>query len=226
MPLQSGDLVSGKATGVPISSDFSIVLLYGNPAALKNTFQRFAGDLNSNDPRQVGWAQWAIVYMAPADFEPLIENLARIPPYGERGRNLWYPVDGVDGLTRLNTASGCRLLAYLAEHDGRSDAVEGLGKTGIKSYLPLLMRLFQNPKLADSSAKAMGMLGGEDAMQFLITQLHSSNVTDRQNAAVGLGYTGDRNAVRPLITALYDQNETVRSDALSTLGRLTHPHTI
>jgi len=216
------DFFSGKNLAVPISSEFPIVLVVGSPRALKQAFERVTRDLNSKDPQRVGWAQWAIIYLAPASFEPLIQDLARIDPYGDEGGKMWYPVDGVDGLARLNTASARRTLAFLAKQKERPDAIEALGKTRDLSYLSLLIGLCRNPKLAQPSVEAIGMLGGKGAMQFLMSQLRSASATERQNAAWGIGYTGDREAVRPLAAALYDPDEGVRYAAQEGLGRLTH----
>jgi PBS lyase HEAT-like repeat-containing protein len=216
------DFFAGSHRELPISSAFPIVLVQGSPGALKQAFERVTKDLKSKDPQRVGWAGWAVVYLAPANFEPLVQSLARINPYGEVGGNMWYPVDGVDGLARLNTASARRTLSYLAEHKERPDAVEALGKTGDRSYLPLLIRLCRNPNLAQSSDEAIGMLGGDDAIRFLVSQLRSAGAIERQDAARGLGYTGDREGVRPLVEALYDPVESVRSAAQEGLGRLTH----
>jgi hypothetical protein len=212
----------GDHRDLPISSEFPIVLVQGSLGALKQAFERVTRDLKNKDSQRAGWARWAVVYLAPASLEPLIQSLARIDPYGEGGGNMWYPVDGVDGLARLNTASARRTLAYLAEQKERFDAIEALGKIGDRTYLPLLIRLYQNPKLAQSSAEAISMLGGEDAIRFLLSQLGSASAIERENAAWGLGYSGNREAVRPLAAALYDPDEKVRFAALRGLGRLTH----
>lgn len=206
---------------ISISSEFAITLAKGNREALKPIFERVAKDLKSKDPGRVGQAQWAIVHLAPVSFEPLIKKLALIGPNSAPERSGWL-VDGVDGLARLNTPSARRTLAYLAEHKGRGDAAVALAKTGDRSYLPLLIRLVRDRVLGESPAAAVGIMGGKDALRFLVSQLHSKNFIDRQNAAWGLSFTGDGEAVRPLVEALYDPNMYVRRTALEALGRLTH----
>lgn len=213
---------SGNRREVPISSEFPIALVSGSSTVLKQAFERVTRDLNSKDPQRVGWAQWVVIHLAPAGFEPLIQSLAQLDPYEDGGGKMWYGVDGVDGLARLDTASARRTLAYLAKQKERFDAIEALGKTRDLSYLPLLIDLCRNPKLAKSSAEAIGMLGGEGAVRFLMSQLRSASATERQNAAWGLGYTGDREAVQPLAAALYDPDDSVRYAAQESLGRLTH----
>jgi len=223
---QREDFTEGSYRRFPISSEFRVTLVQGSPAALKQAFERVIRDLKSMDFLQLGWAQWAMIYLAPPSLETFVRNLAeivQIVPYGHDQNTIkFYGVEGVDGLARLNTDSARRTLAYLAEHKGRSDAVKALGRTGDRSYLPLLIRLYRSPELANSSAEATGMLGGEVAMRFLISQLHSTSAEGRQHGAAGLGYVGEREAVHPLVEALYDPDKAVRHAAECALTRLTH----
>lgn len=220
---QREDFTEGSYHKFPISFELRVTLVQGSPAALMQAFQPVIRDLKSKDFLRLGWAQWAIIYLAPASLEPLIQRLAEIDPYGDNQHEMkLYGAQGVDGLARLNTPSARRRLAYLAEHDQRRDAIEALGRTGDRSHLPLLIRLCQNPDLRDAPAEAIGMLGGDEAIRFLVSQIGSPNAPERQAAASGLGHTGDRAAVRPLVVALSDPDDRVRFAAQHALGRLTH----
>ncbi len=93
-----------------------------------------------------------------------------------------------------------------------------------KNALPTLALVYRDPKSSDFenwvSARAMGRIGGDGAVNTLITGLEAKRIIMRLGAVSGLAMLKDERSVSPLEKALFDQAMTVRAAAADALGGL------
>jgi HEAT repeat protein len=101
----------------------------------------------------------------------------------------------------------------------RLHAVEALGKSrSAEAVEPLLWVLFNDHDQAvrEDVVRALGQLGDDRAMEFLVTAMKEPGL--RTLAVEALGKIGDRRAVPVLIAILEDGDRPVRSHALAGCG--------
>jgi HEAT repeats len=103
----------------------------------------------------------------------------------------------------------------------RQQAVIALGKTGDRSYLPLLEKLAEdpNPDVQSAAISNLGPLGGDQELPFL-TLLVNSDV-DSFAAIQSMGQTASSRAV-PVLIGLFDTRHASQNDLDFSLSQLTH----
>lgn len=93
-----------------------------------------------------------------------------------------------------------------------------------KNALPTLALVYRDPSSTDFenwvSARAMGHIGGEGAVNTLMQGLEEKRIIMRLGAVSGLAMLKDDRSVPPLEKALFDQAMTVRAAAADALGGL------
>ena len=108
----------------------------------------------------------------------------------------------------------------------RERAIKILALIKPENYIDLLIEELgdKNKKsgVRGRAAEALGMIGGQKAVELLITTLTTDKDDDvRRRAAVALGRIGGEKAVEPLITALAkDKDDGVRENATVMLGMI------
>jgi HEAT repeat protein len=90
-----------------------------------------------------------------------------------------------------------------------------------------LTAVFNDTKRADLevwvAARALGRVGGQEALQTLMGGLKSKRIMARLGSVSGLGLLGDQQAVSSLEATLYDKAMMVRAAAADALGLLGQP---
>jgi HEAT repeat protein/Tfp pilus assembly protein PilF len=108
------------------------------------------------------------------------------------------------------------------DKDFRANAARALGESGDKRAVAPLIKAFQDKRISlNYDAEALGKIGGEEALQFLLQALKEQEEGSRKGAAGALGWTKDLRAVDPLIHLLInDKDQFVRSNSASALARI------
>jgi HEAT repeat protein/Tfp pilus assembly protein PilF len=135
------------------------------------------------------------------------------------------PSWATSALGRLGTKKAIDFLIWKlndADKDFRSNAARALGDSGSKRAVAPLIKAFQDDRLnLQFHAGALGKIGGDKALQFLMGALQDKTSGNRQGAASALGLAKDKRAVDPLIQLLaYDKDQFVRSDSALALANI------
>jgi HEAT repeat protein len=94
---------------------------------------------------------------------------------------------------------------------------------GVREDLPLLHQMLVDPRTAalhEDIAEALGEMGDNTSVPYLIRALSSGEVWVRAKSARSLAKLGDPQAIRPLILLLDDDSDTVRENAIKALVEL------
>jgi HEAT repeat protein len=110
----------------------------------------------------------------------------------------------------------------------RFDAVQLLGKLGVKEAIPKIIPLLndENEAVRALAAEALGSLGGKDAIPALLGALRGTDVRLREQAAAALGQLHAKEAVPELVTLLESGDPKGRSSAARALQTLRASETI
>lgn len=185
---------------------------------LKSVFRPIVSELADSDSMRRGEAAGAIMALAAPFLEDSLVELAKTN----------YAFGAIAALRKANTPKTRDALAEIGTTNDdpmlRIQAIRNLGRTGDKTYLPLLLRLMQSGErqIQSPAAEAVGTLGGAAAIPSLSALVSSSDAETRSAAANGLGMTRARQAVPILIAMLVDSDANVRVAAVSGLSFLTH----
>ena len=205
------------APKMDFSSDFPITLVAGSEDELKAAFQPYVEEANSPDKSGKWQAIWAINEMAPPFLEDLILRLADTPNSADPS-----------ALRRLNTERSRQKLAQLTEdpryRTGRQIAIRELAEIRDRSYLPVLIRVARSSTDGDRdiAIQGTGLLGGDDAVPFLVSMLGDVDVYARVAAVRGLGLTASRKAVTVLVGLLGQKDDRIFREVTQSLAQLTH----
>ena len=101
----------------------------------------------------------------------------------------------------------------------RERAAFGLGETGNKACIPLLVKALKD-RDPPVRAAAAGALHYAEAIPQLVKAIDDNDERVRAGAVTALGRIGDPSTENTLIAALGDVNQSVRSAAAGTLGTL------
>lgn len=204
--------------------DFRIHVEFGEEEELQEVFAPLVKKLNEAESEETRLARQAVTELAPPFLEPLLISLARDP----RTRG----ADTVGALGNLGTGTAKKVLAEIIEETGaagryewiREHAIATLAVTRDADYLPVLVRVLEEPSddYKTVTIRAMGLLGGNEAVARLVTLMRHSNEEFRHAAIWGLGNTSSRQAVPHLILLLLGPDYSLRQTALVALAQLTH----
>jgi hypothetical protein len=218
-PMTSSEVASLTST-FQLAEHFRIEVYKADPDTLKNIYQVYVRNLESQDPDIQREAERAIVSGAPPWLEEVIFAMMR--RYTSREFALL-------GLKNLNTPRAREELAKLVQNTSEDTpenetAAAYLAQTGDKKYFPVLRDLAvrQASDQGGGYVQAAAELGGDDAIPFLTIMLNSKDPAIRANAVAGLEKTGSREAVPLLIETLKNSNATSGRAALASLAELTH----
>jgi HEAT repeat protein len=218
-PMTSGELASLNGN-YQLEARFQIDVYRADPNALKNIYQVYVKNLESQDPEIQREAERAIVSGAPPWLEDVIFGMMR--RYTSREFALL-------GLKNLNTPRAREALAKLVQNTSEytpenETATAYLAQMGDKKYFPVLRDLAVK-QVSDQGSEyivAAAELGGDDAIPFLKNMLESNDSSSRANAVAGLEKTGSREAVPLLIESLKNTDANLGRAALVGLAELTH----
>lgn len=220
VPVSHGPIPSFSAGTVELTGDVVIRVVQGTESELEAAFQPVLRDLASADFERRGPSLQAVTEQAQPFFAQTVLDLSRNP------EDVWA---AIEGLYRINTPQTRSRLADLAEHGDsengiRAQAMQALAATGDTGYLPLFFRLARSVKGYEQSMalEGAGLLGGDEAVAFLLNFLHSPDPLVRGATVLGLAGTASRNAIAPLIQETRDPAANVRWNANFALTQLTH----
>jgi HEAT repeat protein len=213
--------------------DVELDLKPANAVELRAVFSPYLGALASEDSQTREEAMQAILFLAP--------------PFG--GDTLLKMLDSEDwgsaleGLRHLITSRAREALARIiqlgvliapdaddlekAERTSEpSAALKYLGEMGDRTYIPLLRKATQQAPL-NTQARiygtwAVGKLGDQDAIPFLVSEINASTKAQRGQGAVAISLTASRDAVPILLDLLQSPDEDDRQVAEVSLETLTH----
>lgn len=116
----------------------------------------------------------------------------------------------------------------VADEDFRSNAARALGDTGNKRAVSPLIEAFRNGRLSlEFRGGALGKIGGDEAVQFLLNALQDKDKGNREGAAHALGWSKDQRAVEPLIHLLVNDKERyVRARSAAALANIGDKHAV
>jgi HEAT repeat protein len=105
-------------------------------------------------------------------------------------------------------------------------ALKYLGEMGDRTYFPLLGKATQQAPL-NTQARicgtwAVGKLGDQDAIPFLVSEINASTKAQRKQGAVAISLSASRDAVPILLVLLQSPDEDDRQVAEVSLETLTH----
>jgi len=220
VPVSDGPIPSFSAGTVELTGDVVIRVVQGTESELEAAFLPVLRDLASADFERRGPSLQAVTEQAQPFFAQTVLDLSRNP------EDVWA---SIEGLYRINTPQTRSRLADLAEHGDsengiRAQAMQALAATGDTGYLPLFFRVARSVKGYEQSMalEGAGLLGGDEAVAFLLSFLRSPDPLVRSAAALGLAGTASRNAIAPLIQETRDPAANVRWNANFALTQLTH----
>jgi len=103
----------------------------------------------------------------------------------------------------------------------REDAMHGFVAIG-RPAVPACITLLESAdwRVRYRAAEALGLIGGREVYDPLLSALHDSKDHVRYMAAKGLGLIGDSRAVASLAALQRDENEFVRRSAARSLGQI------
>lgn len=221
--VSDGPIPSFSAETVEVMGEVDIQVEQGTEPELESAFQPVLKDLASTDFERRWQALQAVTEQAQPFFEQTILDLSKNPG------DVWA---AIEGLYRINTRQTRSRLADLAEHgdnggseDGiRAQAIQALAATGDTDYLPLIFHLARTLKEYEQvvAIESAGLLGGDQAVPFLLDFIRSPDPVVRGAAVLGLAGTASRNAIGPLIEEIGDPDANVRQNTNSALTQLTH----
>ena len=201
-----------------ISDTLKVNLHRSSESQLRAAFQPYVEELHSPELEERSEAAGAITALAPPFLEDVLIELTKTN----------YAYAAIAALRKANTPKTRDALAQIGTTNDdlmlRIQAIRNLGRTGDKTYLPLLLRLMQSGErqIQSPAAEAAGTLGGAAAIPSLSALVSSSDAETRSAGANGLGMTRARQAVPILIAMLVDSDANVRGAAVSGLSLLTH----
>jgi hypothetical protein len=190
----------------------------GSETQLRAAFQPFVAEIDNPDPMTQNDAVSAITELAPPFLEDVLIRLTKTK----------YASAAMIALRKANTPEAWDVLAQLAtdadDSSVRTAAIQNLGRTSGRSYLPVLFQSMQSSdkEIRRAAASAAGQLGRGDSVQQLAALLSSADADIRQAGIEGLGNTHARAAVPLLIGMLLDSEASVRSAVVGSLRLLTH----
>jgi len=213
--------------------DVELDLQPADPAAIGTVLKPYIKGLASSDHEARLEAIQALEYPAQASLESTFIEMLSSDDWSE----------ALVALRRLNSPRAREVLAQIAEFGvqpkpGANDseksdrsaeqylAVGYLGELGDPTYLPLLLKIAQQaPRESQNrlyATRAIGELGGPDAISFLVSELKAPDYGWRIAAVVSLASTASRDAVPVLIDLLESPNADLREVAENGLETLTH----
>lgn len=201
-----------------VSGTLLVKVQPANEDQLKSVFRPIVAELDDHDSMRRGEAAGAIMALAAPFLEDSLVELAKTD----------YAFGAIAALRKANTPKTRDALAQIGTTNDdlmlRIQAIRNLGRTGDKTYLPLLLRLMQSGErqIRSPAAEAAGTLGGAAAIPSLSALVSSSDAETRSAGANGLGMTRARQAVPILIAMLVDSDANVRGAAVSGLSLVTH----
>ena len=141
---------------------------------------------------------------------------------------------GLSGLNLFEKPSALRATVDLDKEASRSELPQAQGELGepkpVKTPIESLAAealieglANEDMHVRETSSRALGRLGDQQAVEPLIETLADQEEDVRQAAAQALGELGDPRAVEPLIDRLTDENRRVRQAVAEALGELGDP---
>jgi len=203
-----------------VEAQFQIQVEIGNDETLVPMFRPFVADLASKDEERQREAARIIGSLAPPFLEETIISMVNSPVTRQFA---------LIGLRHLNTARSRETLAGIVQSTSgysyeKQQAIKYLSEMGDKKYFPLLLDEAKKwePNQARDYVLAAAVLGGEDAMPYVVSLLGSSDPFSRGNAVMALPQTGSRHAVPLLIDLLRNHDTDLGRLASIGLIQLTH----
>lgn len=129
------------------------------------------------------------------------------------------------GVTPGNFEETGEIEAMLSSKDPkvRLEALQAVGKGGLKQFVPHLTRILQSkehPVILAMTAKILGHIAGAVSIGLLSGLLDHEDPRVRANAVEGLGLTRSASAVPAIMQALRDTDNRVKANALTLLGKI------
>jgi hypothetical protein len=213
--------------------EIELDLKAASPAELRAAFDPYMKALASKDEDTHAQALQTLMLLAPAFLETTFIKMLDSEDWGQ----------ALVGLRHLNSVPARDALSKIAEFGvtvkpdaddlermERSSeqglAIKYLAEMGDPTYFPLVLNATQQAPLETQTriygTWAVGQLGGEDALPFLLSESHASTKGQRIQGAVAIGFTASRKAVPILIELLQSPEEDIRQVAENGLEMLTH----
>jgi hypothetical protein len=213
--------------------DIELNLKPTSPVELRAVFSPYVTALASTNTQEHKEALEAIVYLAPPFMEETLLKMIDSDEWGE----------ALIGLQHLNTVGAKEALSKIAENGVQIKpdaddlekaersvepglAIKYLGEMGDPAYFPLLLEVTKRASFESQTrfygTLAVGKLGGQDAIPFLVSEINASTEGQRMQGAIAMSLTASRDAMPPLLNLLKSPEEDVRQVAENGLETLTH----
>jgi HEAT repeat protein len=235
------DILKSKFASENINSDFAALAVarIGDMSGVKYLFKKLASDVFAERERAAG----CLEYVADKISKALVSAMG----YTHEEIRFWCkriliratiskPEEIVPYLKNANVHIRRGLAQILGKYNSdliikslierfsdpdwkvRFYSYESISKIGISAVPELKINSgSDNPDQSYWSLRSLGTIGGEDAVDYLITSLKDPSSYVRKHTARYIGHTKSAKAVEPLLMSLGDKSFSVRKSAASSL---------